>query len=238
MNTEIVLIVIGFFVAIISATFGFGGAIILIPIVALLLPIKKAIVIIAFFFLAVNINKAIFNWKHINWKISLLIMAGAIPFAFGGSLLMNLVCSAVLTRILGAIIILYLLNEILNKSKKIKMNNLLIVISSSVYGFFSGIIGTGDVIKAALLSQIGMTKEKFIATMGITAIFINLAKITTYSKFNIVDKNDTLLIGGMMISSVLGALIGRNFVKKISDKVFKVVIFSLLAIVGIKMLIF
>ncbi|MCK5039834.1 MAG: hypothetical protein KAR87_02605 [Candidatus Aenigmarchaeota archaeon] len=56
MINEILFLLLAFISAIISATFGFGGALILIPFSSFVLPLKKAIAIITIFFIASNIT--------------------------------------------------------------------------------------------------------------------------------------------------------------------------------------
>jgi len=238
MINEIIFLVLAFVVSIISATLGFGSAIILIPFSSFLLPIKQAIAIVTIFFIAGNLSKIIIFRKHIDWKITFLIWAGAVPMVFIGAYLMVIAPSEIIKKVLGIIILFYVINDYFNLTKHIKLNKIAIAGAGGAYGFFAGIIGTGSAIKAALLTHLGLRKEKFIAVMATSAILLNIIKTTIYSKFALISQSDIPLIIGLILCAFGGAYIGRNLVKKIHPDIFKKIILVILVIVSIKLLLF
>lgn len=236
MLNEIIFLVIAFIGSIISATFGFGSAIILIPFSSFLLPIKKAIAIVTIFFIAGNISKILIFRKHIDWRLVLLIWGGAVPMVSLGAYLMVISPSEIIKRVLGAIVLLYVINDYFNLTKNIKLNRIAIAGAGGAYGFFAGIIGTGSPIKAALLTHLGLRKERFIALMASSAILLNLIKTAFYSKFSLITQSDIPLITGLILCAFAGAYVGKNFVKKIHPQLFKKIILSILVIVSIKLM--
>lgn len=238
MINEIIFLALAFIVSVISATFGLGSALILIPFSTFLLPIKKAIAIVTIFFIAGNISKIILFRKHIEWKIILLIWAGAIPMVFLGAYLMVYAPSEIIEKVLGGIILLYVINDYFKLTKHVKLNKFAIACVGGAYGFFAGIIGTGGAIKAALLDHIGLRKERFIAVMATSAILMNLIKTMIYSQSSLIGTEDIPLIIGLIICAFSGAYVGRNLVKKLHPDTFKKIILLLLVIVSIKLLIF
>ena len=238
MINELIFLLLAFITSIISATLGFGSALILIPFSAFLLPIKKAIAIITIYFIALNLIKIVIFRKHIEWKIIYLIWLGAVPFVFIGAYLMVYAPSEMIKTILGIIILLYVINDYFKLTKKIKLSKFAIIGASGAYGLFSGIIGTGDAIKAALLTHLGLTKEKFIVTMSLSAILLNIIKATIYSKYNLISQSDIPLILGLIVCALTGSYIGKNFVKKIHPELFKKIILTILLIVSLKLLFF
>ena len=155
-----------------------------------------------------------------------------------GAYLMVYTPSNIIKKVLGVIIILYVVNDYFNLTKRVKLNKIGIACAGGGYGFFAGIIGTGSAIKAALLTHLGLRKEKFIAIMATSAILINVIKTIIYSKFNLVSQTDIPLIVGLIICAFSGAYVGRNLVKKIHPDMFKKVILTILIIVAIKLLFF
>ncbi|MCK5039833.1 MAG: sulfite exporter TauE/SafE family protein [Candidatus Aenigmarchaeota archaeon] len=142
--------------------------------------------------------------KHIDWKITFLIWAGAVPLVVIGSFLMVHAPGEIIKKLLGAIILLYIVNDHFKLTKHIKLNNYAITAAGGVYGSFAGIIGTGSAIKAALLNHLGLRKENFIATMSATAVLLNILKTVIYSKYSLISKEDTLLI--VIINNFCGLL--------------------------------
>lgn len=238
MFNEILFLIIAFLGSILSITFGLGNAIIIIPFSSILLPIKKAIAIITFYFIAGNISKIYIFRKHIDWKITTLIWAGAIPMVFIGAYIMVIAPSDLIKKILGVIVLLYVINDYFNLTKYVKLNKIAIAGAGGAYGFFTGIIGTGSAIKAALLTHLGLRKQKFIAVMATSAILLNIIKTSIYSRFSLLSISDIPLIIALILCAFGGSYIGRNLVKKIHPEAFKKVILVILVIIAIKLLFF
>ena len=91
---------------------------------------------------------------------------------FIGAYLMVIAPSEKIKKVLGTIILLYVINDSFNLTKHIKLNKIAIIGAGGTYGFFTGIIGTGSAIKAALLTHMGLRKQKFIAVMATSAILL------------------------------------------------------------------
>jgi hypothetical protein len=234
----IVFLTIALIITIIAGALGFGAAIILIPISSFFIEIKKAIAILTIYFMAVNISQIYLFWKNIDWKLVGYILLGAIPAVIIGAFLMVISPSEIIKRILGVIIILYIINEIFQFFKKYKLRNLMISFVSMFYGFFAGIIGTGNTVKVALLTHMGITKERFIAIMATTAIFVNIIKTIIYSRSLLISSADIPLIVSLIIIGFIGAYIGKLLVKKISQKFFRYAILILLLVMALKLIIY
>lgn len=238
MINEIAFLTLAFGASIVSATFGFGSAIILIPFSSFLLPIKKAIAIVTIYFIASNLSKIIIFRKHIRWKIIFLIWAGAVPMVFIGAYLMAVAPSAMIEKALGIIILLYVVNDYFGLTEDVELNRAAIAGTGGAYGFLTGIIGTGSAIKAALLTHLGIRKEKFIAVMATSAILLNVIKTAVYSKFSLVSQSDFILVAGLIFCAFGGAYVGRNLVKKLHPETFRKIILAILVVVSVKLLFF
>ncbi|MFH1320424.1 MAG: sulfite exporter TauE/SafE family protein [Bacteroidota bacterium] len=235
---EIIFLAIVFISTIITGAFGFGSAIILIPVSSFFMDIKEAIAILTIYFMSVNINQIILFRKKIDWQLVGYILLGAIPAAIAGASLMVISPSDLLKRLLGIIIILYILNEIFQFLKKYKLKKFMISFVSIFYGFFAGIIGTGSGIKAAILTHMGITKEGFIAIMATTAIFVNTIKTIIYSRSSLVSAEDIPLMAALIAIGFTGSYIGKLLVKKISPVLFRYAILIILLFIGLKLIIF
>jgi hypothetical protein len=238
MIENIIFLVIALITTIITGALGFGTAIILIPVSSFFIEIKKAIAILTIYFMAVNISQIYLFWKNIDWKMVGYILLGAIPAVIIGASLMIISPSEIIKRILGVIIIFYIINEIFQLFKKYKLKKLMISFVSVFYGFFAGIIGTGNTVKAALLTHMEITKERFIAIMATTAIFINVIKTIIYSRSMLISSADIPLIVSLIIIGFVGVYIGKLLVKKISPKFFRYAILTLLFVMALKLIIY
>ena len=238
MEELIIFLIIAFFTSILAGAFGFGTAIILIPIASFFFEIKKAIAILTIMFISINLSQIWYFWRHVDWKLVSYMLVGAIPAVVIGAFLMIILPSELLKRVLGFVILFYIINEFFKIFKNVKLSKPMISVVSFFYGFFSGIVGTGDSIKSSLLIHLGYTKEKFIVIMGITALVMNIIKTLIFSKFSLISLTDIPLIIILVFIAIIGTYVGRLFLKKISPKLFRNAILGMLTIISFKLIIF
>ncbi len=235
MQAELLFLLIVLLGSILSSTFGIGSGIIIIPIAASFFPMQYTISLCAVYFITGAISKLIVFRKYIVWEPVLYLWLGAIPAVIIGANLMAIVKTEVLEKILAIVIILYVISGFVNFKLKTTLKAMPII--GALYGFFAGIIGSGGVITAALFTSIGQTKEKFIASMALSAILINIIKVIIYARYNFLDVSQAPMFAGLAIAAFAGAFIGKYSVKKISNEIFRMVILIILLIISLKLLI-
>ena len=99
-------------------------------------------------------------------------------------------------------------------------------------------IGDGSAIKAALLTKMGITKDRFIATVAITALAINTIKAAAYTKYSILTMQEIPLTIVLIGAALSGTFIARNTITKIDSAVFTKMMKVVIVIIGLKLLIF
>jgi len=140
-------------------------------------------------------------------------------------------------KILGVVVLIYVIDSFFGFTRKIKISDTTVVLSGGVYGFLAGLVGSGGgTIKAAVLIHLGMRNERFIATMSLSAILINLIKILVFSKYSLITSADLPTAGMLVVVAIAAALGGKIFVRKISPALFESVIMAILFVAGIKLL--
>ncbi len=235
---EIGFILLAMFSSLVSSTVGFGGAMFLIPLSTFFIPIKNAIAISTLFFLADSCVKVIIYRKKIDWKITGWMLLGGLPFLLLGAFLMVVAPELLLRRLLGVVVLVYVINSIFNLTKNVKLKGWLIALISTAYGFFSGIIGTGGVIKAAMLHHVGLKKERFVGTFAVSAFIFLTIKAVIYSRFELVTKAHIPILIPLIIIGVTGPFVGRRILRKVKGKTFKKAILIMLALVAINLIFF
>src|SRR4051812_28204401 len=79
------LLFCGWLAGTISGAVGFGGALLLLPILAFAVGGKTAVPILTVAQLLGNLSRVGFGWRDIRWRPALLFSTGAIPASFLGS---------------------------------------------------------------------------------------------------------------------------------------------------------
>lgn len=233
---ELLIIISGFFITAISTVVGFGSGLILLGISLFLFPIKEAIPFITIYYLFNNINKLVHFRKHIDFKISHNFLVLSIPGVIIGSMLMPYLPGNLLKKLLAIVILVLLLLRFTKVKIRTKVFSVQYKIGTFFYGLFSGLISTGSVIKALLFSDIGLFKEKFVATMAYTALFMNLIKIIIYSQYELLTVDEVPILIGLFLASYLGVFIGKKILSRIDKNIFEVIVYIMLILSAIKMM--
>lgn len=137
-SLQLVVVLIIFFVASLSrSTFGFGDALIAMPLLALVMDIKVATPIVAFMGFFISLIILIRNWQNLEikkiWKLIVSSLAG-IPL---GVLFLKDTNEFIVKLVLAIILIIFSIYKLLRPNllnlKKDKF--------SILFGFFSGVLG-------------------------------------------------------------------------------------------------
>ena len=216
---------VAFLSSIASTALGIGSGI-LIPLAALFYGPKESIGIMTLYFCVQNINKIILFKKYIHWKIVKKVVIWAIPGAIGGSLLLTYIPEDFFKKFLAIAMIIYIVNDIIRrKYKKTETEHEKnIPILGLSYGFFSGLLGSGNIIKGQLFTSLGLIKETYLGTYSITSFFLNIPKVAVYTFSNIINTSVLIQALPFIGISIIGTQIGKNFLKKINNDFFYIAI--------------
>ncbi len=221
MSIELVLFVLlGFGASLISAVFGFGTALIVLAVGSYILPVRETIALATVLFTASTISKSILFRKQIDWKIVGGMSITSLPFAWLGAELVHRVPADILRMLLGWMILFYLAINVTSFVPKWKPGVPGIAAGSAVYGFLSGLLGSGNVIKVILFREINFSKEAFVGAMAATSVFANLVKAHVYYDSGLLHAGQLWPIICLIVSAVCAALTGRYLLNKITSNQF------------------
>jgi uncharacterized protein len=106
MMTVIVVIVTALAASILAAVAGFGGAVIMLPILVWAVGIVDAILILTIAQLIGNLSRVVFNRRELKWLVVWRFALGAVPAAIIGGIIFATTPAAALVRLLGVFLIL------------------------------------------------------------------------------------------------------------------------------------
>lgn len=235
---QAVLAVVTLAVTVLSTAIGFGSAVILIPVFALVLPIKKAIALLSVYFICVTVARAWLFRQHIDWNVVRRISLGAVPACLVGVALMVWIRPEYVQRALAIVILLYLVNELtgFTNARPLHLGRTGTIVVGTGYGFFNGLVGTGNPITAAFLLHMGMQKGAFVANMAACSILLDVIKTVILAQQGWLQPEDGAFLTLLVAIGLIGTWLGRHLVHRIPVHVFKRLIFVMLAVVAGKML--
>jgi uncharacterized membrane protein YfcA len=216
---------------------GFGTSTIMVPIMLLFYPLPQTLFFVGIIHFFGNVWKLLLFRKGIKWRLILSFgIPGIVATFLGASLVFN-VSTALLSKILGSFLILYVIYLFAKSSFKVKPSLLFGACGGALSGFLAGVFGIGGAVRGLFLTAFDLPKAVYIATAGSIALFIDATRLTTY--FSKGARLPDMLLYGLPLfipASFLGAAIAKRIVDRIPQEHFRKIIAVFLLLIGIKLL--
>jgi uncharacterized protein len=153
---EIVLLFGAAFVAAaISGAAGFGGALLLLPLLVATVGATHAVPLLTVAQLIGNLSRAGFGFTQIQWKPVAVFLLGAIPLSIFGAFSFLQLPKDLVTRAIGIAILIFVVLKFFGVLK-LKGGHTLLVAGGGVVGFLSGLVGSAGPLGAAIFLSLGL----------------------------------------------------------------------------------
>lgn len=252
----LIISIVALFVAGLTFFSGFGLGTLLMPAFALFFPVEIAVAATAIVHLANNLYKGYLMGKYADLKVVVIFTIPAAISAFLGALLLGYFSDLSIIAeysilgnnfqitpvnlIIGFLMILFAFVELIPFLKRINFSRKTIPIGGLLSGFFGGISGHQGALRTAFLVHAGLEKKSFIGTMVLSAIVIDIVRLTVYGftflnfDWEILNQNgiNTLIIAGTL-SAFVGSTIGKYLIEKVTFDLIHTIVGIMLMLLGI-----
>lgn len=235
--TEYLLLITGAFAAAaISGSAGFGGALLLLPLLNQAVGVTEAVPLLTIVQIIGNGARAVMNWRHIRWRPVLLFLASAIPLSMLGALSFASLPTGLVTRLVGGVILLFV---ILKATGMIafKPSRRVLVIGGGVTGLLSGLVGSAGPLSAAVFLSLGLPPLAYVASDAVAAIAMHGAKTAVYGAMIDLGLTFWPLAIAMGLAMIAGTWAGRLLIKRLPVDRFRQFVMVLLALIAIEMIV-
>jgi len=164
----LVLFVASFTAATISGAAGFGGALLLLPLLVATVGVTHAVPLLTVAQLIGNLSRAGFGFTQIQWKPVGLFLLGAVPFSILGAVSFIQLPKELVTRTIGAAILIFVALQYFGLLK-VKAGRALLAAGGGVVGSLSGLVGSAGPLGAAIFLSLGLPPVAYIASEATTA---------------------------------------------------------------------
>lgn len=174
-----------------------------------------------------------------KWRIILWFAIPGVAASYLGATMSLTVDEALLTRVLGGFLLVYVLFIIFNSEWKLPEHKLTAGAGGLASGFAAGIFGVGGAIRGAFLSAFNLPREVYLFTSGAMALIIDTTRITGYLAGGAMLEG--LFLWGMIIFvpvSLTGAWVASRLVKQVPQERFRLFIAIFLAAIALRFLLF
>ena len=232
-----------FFSSMVYGLIGFGDALILIPLITPMIGIKNAVILVNLWGILTALLNFIKYRELLDKGYFMRFLSLGIPATIFGTFLFIEIRLEWIELILGFFILGYStikLNQYLIKKKEIdfekRLNSTspLIIAGGFSYGLLSALISAVGPLNVAMLEKTGHYRENFIGNFAAIGFSLSIVRTPFYFITNIFPYDLLLLflLGFPII--FLGTKFGQRLTPKIPIKVFQVIIFCFLIIIGLK----
>jgi len=234
-STLIILSLSAFFTSILTGTIGMGGGVIFVGILASFIDIAYVIPLHAALMIISNASRIVLFFRHINWRIVGFYSLGLLPGSLAGIYIFRLLPKDLIKLMIGIFIIVAIITPL--KPAKTGIGDKVFILVGLLAGFFGIFFGASGPITAPFYIRRGIIKENFIATKAACQVLDNLVKVPLFGfiGFNVTPYWDVIIY--ISLAVVLGSLIGKCLVKRLSEKAFVSIFKFVLIVIAVRIIV-
>jgi len=231
METVLVCLV-AFLAAGLTLFSGFGLGTLLMPVLAMFLPLEEAIAITAIVHFLNNLLKLVLLGRYADQHVVVKFGLPALLSAFLGAWVLGfLVAQAPLVNyhlfnrefhvtlvklIIAILLAVFTLYELASKDGTVSFDKKYLPIGGFMSGFLGGLSGHQGALRSAFLIKSGLSKESFLGSGIVIACLVDLARIAMYgvSFPSLITQSQLFLLVAVSASAFGGTLLGNQLAQK------------------------
>ena len=230
---QAILFFVSTFAAGIAALSGFGIGSILTPLLATQIDIKLAVAAISIPHLFATALRFWILKEHVNKEVFIRFGTFSAIGGLAGALFQAKANDPVLVYVFSALLMYVGLSGLMGWSQKMRIAQSWSWLAGIMSGGLGGLVGNQGGIRSAALLGFELPKNEFVATATAIGIVVDLARMPVYF---MTEGQDLLkiwwLIAIATAGCVFGTLVGKHLLSKLSENVFRSVVYGLILILG------
>ena len=228
---------------------GFGLGTLLMPVMALFMPLPTAIAVTAVVHLANNLFKGALLGARADRRVLLRFGVPALLAALLGAWLLQRIgqlppwheytlagrpfAIEPLKALIGVLILIFVALESHPQMSRWALPPRLLPLGGVVSGFFGGLSGHQGALRSLFLLKAGLDKTAFIATGILIAVLVDLARLAVYGIDLQTATERWPLVLAATLAAMLGAIAGTRLLPKVTYRGVQNVVTVLLAVIAV-----
>jgi len=222
-----------FFAGLARGMIGFGIALIAVPFLVLLLPLKTVIPVILILAIFANFPIIIEARKFLDIKRILPLIISAIIGVPLGTYMLIILPSSILKIIIGFTVVIFAFIMLLGLNKKIENEKLAFIPVGFVAGLLQGAIAMGGPAVVLFFSNQGMMKQSFRINIVVYFFVLQIFTFFVYIANGLITQEVLRLSSLFFFAMILGTLAGVLAARKIRELLFRKIVLSIVTASGI-----
>lgn len=237
------MLVVAFFAAMLSGSAGFGGALVLLPILTWELGPERAIPLLAIAQLASNGSRAAFGASTIAWRPVVAYSAGALPLTVLGALVFTLTPATWLRIGIGVFVFALAVSRLVRSRRGDvavvegrELDDIGLALRGGGTGFVSALAGTAGPLGNAVFLGLRLTPSSYVASEAAATCVIHAAKLLVFGHASLIAAADLPRGIGLAIAMVLGTFYGKRLIDDVPRERFIGPVNTLMLVSGLAMI--
>ncbi len=221
----------------IAGVAGFGGGVVALPVLVWVFGVREAIPVMAISQLLSTTSRVWLHRDGINWRVVRSFGLGAVPMSVVGSFIFISIDTTVLVRILGGMMLLFVVYTRLPIGRDFTMKLWGFAPLGAATGFGSAFLGIPGPFAAVFYLAYGLAAGPYIGTSSLGMGMIQIPKLIIFGAGDLLTLRVLLLGLGLGAIAAAAAYLGRMILRRVPEKVFPRLITAMLLVSGIILLI-
>lgn len=226
-----------FLATVFRMTFGFGEALLAVPVLALIIPIKLAAPIAVLASIVIAAFVVARDWRHVHFRSAAWLVFSTVLGIPIGLLLLKTVSESMMKAALALIILLFSGYSLLRRQKFVLVNDRLAWLFGLSAGILGGSYGMNGPPLAIYGSLRGWSADRFRATLQAYFLPASILGMCGYGVTGLWTTDVNRLFLGVLPAIAVGIIVGRISNRKIAAHRFNHLLHGGLIIIGILLLI-
>lgn len=232
---NLLLFLAAFLAAAISGAAGFGGALLLLPVLTVTMGPGKAIPLLTVAQLVGNASRVVLGWSELRWQPIAAFLVTALPCALAGSLLFVQHPGREITRSIGALLVTFAALKWFDMLRFPK-RPWAVMVGGAVVGLLSGYVGSAGPLGAAVFHAIDLPPLAYVASEACTALSLHALKLIVYQRYLELGAEFWRAAVMLGVAMIAGTWASRMVVERMPVDRFRSFVTILMGVIGLSML--
>ena len=221
----------------IAGVAGFGGGVVALPVLVWVFGVREAIPILTISQLFSTTSRVWLHREHLNWQVVRYFAIGSVPLSILGSMVFVSINTTVLVRILGVMLLMFLVYTKLPIGRNFTMKLWGFVPVGAGTGFGSAFLGIPGPFAAVFYLAYGLAASAYIGTSSLGMGMIQIPKLIVFGINDLLTLRVLLLGLGLGVIAAIAAYLGKLILGRVPERVFPIIITTMLFVSGVIFLI-
>lgn len=228
----VILIVVGLAAGLLSGSVGFGGGMILLPVITYFYGVEVAVPVSTIAQMLSNLSRVVIGWKEIDWRAVGMFLLLAVPFTALGAFGFAKVPKGPMTIVLCSFLIVFAVMKLMGKMR-LPHRPSTMVVGGGVTGLVNGLLGISGPLSSAVFLTLELAPVSYIASEATTAAVMHIVKAIVYGKLNLMSDSIFLSGCGIGCAMILGNFIAMRFIRNVNKKLYQKVVAGIMIAVSL-----